>query len=1078
MTDTTPEGARGNGRPSPSVGIVRPAGAPPIPHIRGLSGKAAAEFENYRTRTGSHPGLETAELENAFKQDAWIWACIKRITDAMENARIPVFESEDDEADEVTDGPLVDLVQMPNPFDIWTDMLTTLGQGLSLEGECFLVLTDRQGIPVDRIGPRPGPDQKIKVPECIWPVIGGDSVTEETDTASGFLTGWRFGGRGRIVPAHAVVLVKYADPDNRYRGVGPVEAAFGTANELYLATRFQSSIMRKNGDPGGWIETKEILGRDEQRRFEQEVTAYWNNPSRAGETRFLNGASYHPNPLNTKDLQYSELRKDARGVISAVFGVPTAVLGDQAENYATFKGHLRVFWTITILPILLKLQRALNWRMVRRLDDPALVKQRYRLDVSNVEALQGELSEQVAVAAGLVNLGVPINVALKEAGIEIDPIDGGDVALIEAGRVTLVSVAGNAVDDESERGAIPSEALTGVQITALVAIVVAVLEGKLPKAVAVQLIVAAFPFDQARAEKILADAEEGSQEPPPPPPAFGAPPGGPPAPDEGDPPEGDPVEEAIQTALGRVAAMRGPERLPDALDQNPEAPDGQRPIRLAEPMCQKCMGIDRPGRRAILRAVIAQTRAARPLEALIKVGRKAAGGDSAAWASHWGFYNVNWADMPIVAEILADMPPAQLDWLEGELRGVASGESTFRAALHTFASAWDPKGWSLRGPTGIWREMAEDVAEPASDVAGTATYATREQREAALRTINEPLTTQEVALTRKVRRVFNDMRQAQLRHLEQMAQEAADGKALQIVSYSAPKLSTASWATLLTAYDKDEAAGHERPGPRVKRWMDRRPRASKAGLARLLSIAYCHKASLPPEELEKLIGLNNLAFEEALAKFLESAENKAWLLGEKQIASELAGTGFIQATDPGIIKAIETKAILVSEGATSTVANGVREALARVLAEGGVSVTTAQQAILEYFSEFKDATRKTFTSARAHARTIARTELGQVHAKARADSINLAGEQGVVTTKTWLASVPRDAAPPYEEGGLVRRQHWLQDGKETAIGVAWVMDDGSVLDHVRAWGGPAHQVINCKCQEVANIPPVPEEGGP
>ncbi|MFN0197331.1 MAG: phage portal protein [Planctomycetaceae bacterium] len=58
-----------------------------------------------------------------------------------------------------------------------------------------------------------------------------------------------------------------------------------------------------------------------------------------------------------------------------------------------------------------------------------------------------------------------------------------------------------------EGAADPKQSLTGTQITSLLEIIMSVVDGKISKETAVQIIVAAFPFDEARAKEMVSDID-------------------------------------------------------------------------------------------------------------------------------------------------------------------------------------------------------------------------------------------------------------------------------------------------------------------------------------------------------------------------------------------------------------------------------------------------------------------------------------------------------------------------------------------------------------------------------------------
>lgn len=384
------------------------------------------------------------DLRDPYRQEPWVNRCVNLIANALTLPQLKLYTGNPKDVDnreEVDENhPAAKLLADVNPLDDAADMQTVIGQGLSLPGEAFIMLDDAQGRPVGE--PGDGPAARIALPATLNPRIGGERQVRHV-IRDGVLKGWEV-NRGKtavLYPPSAVVQIKYRDPAQSLRGLGPTAAAFGHAAQLWFARRYQSATMRNGGDPGGVIEfaLDQIPHQDEIDRIEAEVEARWNSPDRAGETRTVWGGKYNPHKATPRDMQYVDLTKDARNVIAAVYGVPPALLGEQAQNYATFKGHLRVFWTLTILPILQMIERAWNSRFFPRITDAGVSRMRVAFDLSAVEALQGNLLEQAEAVAALQATGVPLNTALQIAGIDVpDEIEGGEVPLIAVGMQPLV----------------------------------------------------------------------------------------------------------------------------------------------------------------------------------------------------------------------------------------------------------------------------------------------------------------------------------------------------------------------------------------------------------------------------------------------------------------------------------------------------------------------------------------------------------------------------------------------------------------------------------------------------------------
>ncbi len=716
-------------------------------------------------QSGSSLGYDSETMVDPYRQEPWIFACVNRIAEALGAVeRLKLYRKvagADDE--EVTEHPILSLLHDVNPLDSFADHQDELGRNLSVAGEHFIFLTDEHGEPISL---EEDPNAPIPEPVALWPMMGGENrVRLVCNETTGFIRGWETQGvkTSRFWPASSVLLIKKRRPGSRYRGMGPLGAAFGMAAQLYVAQRYQDGLLRSGGDPGGWIESPEPLGPTEYERLQDEVEENWNNPDRAGEVRLLEGgAKYHPNPLKPRDMAYERLLVANRKGISVTFGVPDALLGMGTSNFATFEGELRVFWTLTIIPTLRLAENVWNERFLKRLPGTEGLYVKY--DLSEIEALQGNLEAQGKQARALQEIGVPLNTALRQAGVKMEPIPGGDVPLIRAGQQSLEDVA------------------NGVE------------------------------------------------------------------------------------------------------------------------------------------------------------------------------------------------PPAS-------------------------------------APMGASATVPEVKAAPAAEVRGDAPaqYETREEREAAWKVVQAPLDKVEDRVTHKLRRTFDRMKRETVKRIRA---SAAKGQ-------------------------KPEKAV---PGARNR--------------------------AITEADIDELIAALDRRFVNELADTLENGLGASIKVADKIVLEELSAGGFVATGDPALVVNMRDKAILVSEGSASTTAGQVRHAIIKALGNSLQDIGSLQDALLERLDSVIRETGLAFNMSTRRARTIARTEIGQVASEVRDVRMRQAEQEGIVAGRVWSTAIPASAAPPLEDGGFVRSQHWQMDGKRRLAGQAWTMPDGTVMTRPRDYGAPAHQVVNCKCHEL------------
>jgi HK97 family phage portal protein len=168
--------------------------------------------------------------------------------------------------EEVTDHPLLELFNRPNPFlgsfDLWE--LTTIYQECLGSAFWYLDL-----------------DPVLNVPSMIW-VLPAQNVTPRRNPDSPNLVDYyeyRTGKRQDILPAAQVLHFRYPDPRDPYTsGLSPLRAAFEQVSltSSYAATR--SAIYENQAVPSAIISPEEVIGEEERDRLEQQ----WNQRFRRG----------------------------------------------------------------------------------------------------------------------------------------------------------------------------------------------------------------------------------------------------------------------------------------------------------------------------------------------------------------------------------------------------------------------------------------------------------------------------------------------------------------------------------------------------------------------------------------------------------------------------------------------------------------------------------------------------------------------------------------------------------------------------------------------------------------------------
>lgn len=416
----------------------------PIPTLRSYSDFATSK--PLVPHVGSP--FVTRELDHPYKQVGWVRAAIGEIAKAMRMARLRVRVDEAPEAPDVPDEhPIAQLMRKPSPGVSARNVLTGVAQWLALDGEALVVALTKENRPVKTYGE--GAESRLELPTKLLWMRGGQERLHLVDK-DGAPYAWRWSSQKgeKEIPYAATALVREDDPDRPFRGCGALCAAFGSAEAVYLAGLLNKRLLLRGGEGRGYITVPDVLGADERDRMLEEIDEHWDNAGEAGRTRLLHGGAKHlVSGATARDLMYPQLWALSKKDISAVLGVPDAMLGEGASNYATFAGERRRFWEQTVIPVLELLCDTINQELIQRLRDVRYSGLWVYADVRHVRALREDIELQTKAAMGLRNLGVPLRMALDKTGLEgIKTIPGEDVALVPTGLERLEDVVEGPAD--------------------------------------------------------------------------------------------------------------------------------------------------------------------------------------------------------------------------------------------------------------------------------------------------------------------------------------------------------------------------------------------------------------------------------------------------------------------------------------------------------------------------------------------------------------------------------------------------------------------------------------------------------
>ena len=255
---------------------------------------------------------------------------------------------------EVLNHAALDLWMQPNAW--FDNMLFTWAaqQHMELTGKTYWVVTPSPGGPLDMWIVRP--DRMTPVP-----------------SPNNFLLGWIYSGpdgQQIALPADEVIWVRTPDPMDPYNGLGPAEPLAVNIESGRAISDWNRNFFRNNAQPGGFVQFPDgVRLSDEQFT---EITTRWaeqhQGVSRAHRVAFLEmGAKWLPAGYSMSDMQFVELRQDARDSIYEGWGVGGGMLGVVEDvNRANMEGTEYNYAKRKLNTRLALLRGALNGQLLPR----------------------------------------------------------------------------------------------------------------------------------------------------------------------------------------------------------------------------------------------------------------------------------------------------------------------------------------------------------------------------------------------------------------------------------------------------------------------------------------------------------------------------------------------------------------------------------------------------------------------------------------------------------------------------------------------------------------------------------------
>ena len=402
--------------------------AVPLPEQKGFDNCN----NNYTSVASWNDWDATKAVEEGFKSSVPVFSCIKKRYDAVSSIPWVVETLNGDEWEATPSHPLQRLLDNPNPEMSTGEMMRLLICHLDLAGN--------------------GTWKKVRggaenTPQELWPIMPYDLTIHTNIDAT--VNYYKKRCNGEQIDSMDMCHFKFTNPNDYYWGQSPLQAAGKSVDVDNAAQAWQKNSMQNRGVPDYAISFESDLTNDQYKQANEHIKSKTGTGS-AREPLVLSKAKVQQLSLSPVEMDFMSTRRFSREEVSSVYGVPSALYAEMNEaNLSNAETARKVFWLDTIIPLMDELKDEMNACLV---PDYQASGQRIRIvyDITNVAALQVNLSEKIDNANKLWAMGVPFNTLNQRMELGFDDIEGGDVGYIGSSMIPT-SFDFNSETEESKK---------------------------------------------------------------------------------------------------------------------------------------------------------------------------------------------------------------------------------------------------------------------------------------------------------------------------------------------------------------------------------------------------------------------------------------------------------------------------------------------------------------------------------------------------------------------------------------------------------------------------------------------------
>lgn len=317
-------------------------------------------------------GLKTnyeSLAREGYMQNTVVFACIREIAGAAAGVPWVLFHRKaDGTVEEISDHPVLKLIDRPNPFQGRFELMENLAAHLYLSGNAYL-----EAVGAASSAPRElyilRPDRMSVLPDRTHFIRGYE---------------YRVGGQSVRFSTEQVLHFKLFHPLDDWYGLSPVQVAALAVDKINASDRWNSALLRNSAVPSGALVSKKRLTDEQYGRLKDEMRDQYQGVANARLPLLLEeDIEWKEIGLSPKDMDWLEGLKFSALQVAQTYNVPPELIGLLPATYQNRKEARKALYTEVVLPALRRMRDALNNWLLPRFGKDLLLD----FDSDRIEAL-------------------------------------------------------------------------------------------------------------------------------------------------------------------------------------------------------------------------------------------------------------------------------------------------------------------------------------------------------------------------------------------------------------------------------------------------------------------------------------------------------------------------------------------------------------------------------------------------------------------------------------------------------------------------------------------------------------------